>query len=284
MGQRKTAPLTHSEYVAADRDNSSQTWQARLRLIETMKRVYPRFLERLSCDVFPLYRRLARQDKLAKPGHNFRKALWNLAPLASPYEALTNSGGLKAALSKWAAEFHVEDGWLMDGALRTLQGWYAAPDWRASLKWDTLHGREGPDVVGESFEFHCQGWEIELLTWSAYSRSVRRSFEKKLAVYEKKTHALAASQGLVRAQKKYSPANLEWFALYQFAGMSSKKIADRCGREGQAVDDSTVLKGIKVAMIPPSGSTRTGLLNPNSAMLAAICAIWASEWVRAFRA
>jgi len=31
-------------------------------------------------------------------------------------------------------------------------------------------------------------------------------------------------------------------------------------------------------------STRIGLLNPNSAMLAAICATWVSEWVRGFRA
>src|SRR5229473_5880434 len=31
-------------------------------------------------------------------------------------------------------------------------------------------------------------------------------------------------------------------------------------------------------------STRTGLVNPNSLMLAAICAICASEWVRGLRA
>jgi hypothetical protein len=37
-------------------------------------------------------------------------------------------------------------------------------------------------------------------------------------------------------------------------------------------------------MMPALVSTRIGLLNPNSAMLAAICATCASEWVRGFRA
>jgi hypothetical protein len=53
--------------------------------------------------------------------------------------------------------------------------------------------------------------------------------------------------GLVRARRKYSPDNLEWFVVYQFAGMSSKIIADRVVAEGNDVDESTVLKGIKAA-------------------------------------
>ena len=37
-------------------------------------------------------------------------------------------------------------------------------------------------------------------------------------------------------------------------------------------------------MMPFSPSTSTGLVQPNSRMLAAICATWASEWVRGLRA
>jgi hypothetical protein len=59
---------------------------------------------------------------------------------------------------------------------------------------------------------------------------------------------LAESMGLVRARRKYSPDNLEWFVLYQFAGISSKTIADRyVAVEGKDLDESTVLKGIKAA-------------------------------------
>jgi len=53
--------------------------------------------------------------------------------------------------------------------------------------------------------------------------------------------------GLVRARRKYSPDNLEWFVLYQFAGMSSGTISDRYAAQGRAVEESTVLKGIKAA-------------------------------------
>ena len=37
-------------------------------------------------------------------------------------------------------------------------------------------------------------------------------------------------------------------------------------------------------MMPRSPSTRIGLVKPNSRIDAAICATWASEWVRALRA
>jgi hypothetical protein len=112
----------------------------------------------------------------------------------------------------------------MVGALRTLHGWYIAPDWRTSLEWDRNHGRRDVPAVGRAFNFRYQGWEVRLLTWQAYSNSLRESLEKKLLAYEKQTRQLAESIGLVRAQRKYSPDNLEWFVLYQFAGMSSKKL------------------------------------------------------------
>jgi hypothetical protein len=136
----------------------------------------------------------------------------------------------------------------MVGALRTLRGWYVAPDWREALRWDPHHGRRERPAVGKAFEFSYPGWEVQLLTWQAYSKSLRQSFEKKLSVCEKETRELAESMGLVRARRKYSPDNLEWFVLYQFAGMSSKTIADRyVVVEGKDLDESGVLKGIKAA-------------------------------------
>ena len=83
-----------------------------------------------------------------------------------------------------------------------------------------------------------------MLTWPKYSQSLRQRFEKALLEYEKETRKLAEACGLVRAQLKFSPANLEWFVLYQFAGRSSTAIAK--GKYGDD-PDSTVLKGIKTA-------------------------------------
>jgi len=243
MAKRTTPSLAFSEYVSRDSDNSVQVWQARLQVIEAAKRVFPIFLKKLSEDVFPLYCQLAKRGKLAKGRNDFDKALWG----DSPYEALTEDGGLKSALSKWAAHFHAEAEWLMVGALRTLRGWYVAPDWRESLTWDPHHGRKEPPAIGRPFELCYQGWEVQLLTWPAYSQSLRQSFEKRLLEYESQTRERAESRGLVRARRKYSPDNFEWFVLHQLACMTSKTIADRYARDGKVLDESTVLKGIKAA-------------------------------------
>lgn len=236
MARRKTPRLAYCEYVSADPDNSTQVWQARLRLIDTAKRVYPRFLKKLSTEVFPFY------FKLAKNGYDFDEILWSSR--VSPYEALTEDGGLKSALAKWAAGFNAEAAWLKDDALRTLRGWYVAPDWRVSLRWNTIHGHSGTLSIGEAFQFGFHGWETELLTWARYSDSVRGDFEKALSEYERKTRKLAESCGLVRARRKHSPDNFAWFVLYQFAGQSITEIAR--GRAG-ADAHSTVVKGIKTA-------------------------------------
>jgi len=205
--------------------------------------VFPTFLEKLAADVFPSFCQLAKEGKLGKGRNDFHKGLWG----KFSYAALTDEGGLKLALSKWAAEFNAEAEWLMVGALRTLHGWYIAPDWRSSLAWDHHHGRKDVPAVGTAFEFRYQGWEVQLLTWPAYCKSLRQSLENKLLEYEKQTRELAESMGLVRARRTYSPDNLEWFVLYQFAGMTSSAIVGRYVREGKALEESTVLKGIKAA-------------------------------------
>jgi hypothetical protein len=243
MAKRITPSLVVSDYVSPDVDNSFQVWQARRQVIDATKRAYPIFLKKLLADVFPLYRQLAEQGKLAKGRYDLDKALWG----KSPYEALTDEGGLKSALKKWAAHFHAEAEWLMMGALRTLHGWYVAPEWREALVWDSQHGHRERPIVGKAFEFRYPGWEVQLQTWSAYSHSLRQNLEKRLVEYEKETRELAESKGLVRARHKYSPINFEWFVLYQFAGMTSKQIADRYVMKGRALDESTILKGIKAA-------------------------------------
>ena len=238
--RRKTPRLAYCEYVSRDTDASSQVWLARLLLIETAKRVHPGFLETLSNGVFPFYR------KLAKKGYDFDKILWSAS--VSPYAALTEEGGLKSALAKWAAEFNAEAAWVKDEALRTLRDWYVAPDWRKSLRWHAIHGHSDTAPTSEAFEFRFTEWNTELLTWPRYSELLRRLFEKTLLEYERKTRKLAESCGLVRATQKYSPDNFDWFVLYQFAGVSSAEIVNKQYAEHSTrVEESTVLKGIKTA-------------------------------------
>ena len=127
-------------------------------------------------------------------------------PEVSTWTKRGSSPGFRIA--RWAAEFNAETDWLLTEVLRTLRGWYVAADWRRSLKWITIHGRSDLFVVGDPFEFRWAGWEMQLLTWSHSTESVRGRFETALSEYEKRARELATSRGLVRAQRKYSPENL----------------------------------------------------------------------------
>jgi hypothetical protein len=238
LTRRKTPLLAYSEYVSTDPDNSNQVWGARLELIEAVKRVIPQFLKALSDDVFPLY------EALAKAGYDFDRILYSSA--GSRYEALSEDGGLKQALSEWAARFNANHPWLMDEALHALRSWCVAPESRKSLEWSSFHPSSRSGATGETFEFSFMPWETELFTWPRYRQLLRKKFEEKLSEYEKQTRGLAESCGLVRARRTYSPHNFDWFVLYQFAGLSSTKIADKWSLKYQAgIDVSTVLKGIK---------------------------------------
>lgn len=254
MARRQTGRLVYCEYVSQDL-GSVQISRARLELFEAVKRVYPTFLNRLSTAVFPFYQEVAEAGCI----------LWGIdGPRhLSPYELLTqgsasSSAGhsadtpaslkkrenLKSVLSKWAIRFNADRVWLMDEALRTLRGWHDGPESRESLRWNPFYGHSSSASTGEAFQFRCQGWETQLLTWSRYCQWVRQQFKEELLAYENQTRKLAESQGLVRARQKYSPANFDWFVLYQFAGQSSTQIAR--GKYGED-PDSTVLKGIKAA-------------------------------------
>jgi hypothetical protein len=111
MARRQISALTASEYVSPEPEDSPEVWQARLRTIEATKRVFPQFLQSLDSDVLPIY------TSLAKDGYRFRAFLWG----RHPFERLSEEGGLKAGLLKWARGFNAEANWLLDQALRTLR-------------------------------------------------------------------------------------------------------------------------------------------------------------------
>ena len=114
----------------------------------------------------------------------------------SPFRTLPADSPLNQALVKWAVTFKANVDWLKIAAIRTLRGWYVAPDWRESLRWHSGYTHQNAVSTGARFEFGCVGWETELVTWSAYSQSVRQSFQEALLEYEKSTRKLAENAGL----------------------------------------------------------------------------------------
>jgi hypothetical protein len=238
MTKRKNPRLAYCEYVAPD-SSSITIEQARWGLMRCVRRVFREMLEQLAVDVLPAYKELAKSD------FDIDAILWNSR--LSPFKKLPQNSSLRTELSKWASTFHAEQDWFLDEMLRTLRGWHVAPDWRSDLKCNPIGRVISTVAMGDPFKFDCEGWEMQLLTWAAYSRSVRERFEKHLAEYEKASRTLAESRGLVRSPHKYSSVNLDYFVLYQFAGLSSTKIADRSDASAKGESESTILKGVKTA-------------------------------------
>ena len=238
MTLRKNPRLAYCEYVAPD-NSSIAVEQARWDLMRCVRRVFPDMLEQLALEVLPAYTELAKSD------FKIEAILWNAR--LSPFKKLPQGSPLQTALSKWVNEYHAEQDWFADEMLRTLRGWHVAPDWRSELRCNPIGGVTSTVAMGELFKFDCEGWEMQLLTWANYSRSVRDRFEKYLAEYEAAGRELAKSRGLVRAPHKYSPANLEWFVLFQFVGLSPKGIADRPDAPRDGENEDTILKGVKAA-------------------------------------
>lgn len=166
MAQAKIKRLAYCEYVLPDAEGSIAVWAARLDLMRAVNRLFPEMLQRLSSDVLPAY------AELAKSGFSFDSFLWH--PRLSPRLKIPEDSLLKTALSQWAIKYHAETDWFLDETLKTLRGWHVAPDWRESLRWNPHSGVTSTLTMGREFEFACEGWEMQLLTWDKYVKSVRK--------------------------------------------------------------------------------------------------------------
>jgi len=205
-----------------------------LELFSVVPRVYPAFLDVLADHVLPKYHQLARA------GFAFDNILWTERPFR---RLSTDEAVLRDALVSWASRFNAKRDWLLDQALRTLHDWSIDPRRLESRTWNTLGDSSGVAACGERFRFSTPGWEMLVFRWPVYAAFVREQFEQALSEYEKRARKYAKSRGLRRIPGIYSVANLEWFVLYQFAGMSSVKIAKKLPDS----DPSTILKGVKAA-------------------------------------
>jgi len=249
----RKASLAYPEYVSRDPHDSIQVSQARLLLFETVRNSCPEMLRALSRKVFPLFSRLVDGGRVLGgidgPAH------------VSPYEHLEipeyndtarnteQRKKIKVAFDAWARQFQITEKWAKDGAIRTMGHWHRLPQSRRSLEWNPFYVQSSiASAIGDPFEFRFQGWETQRCSWPCYSKAIHKEFETKLDEYERQTRQRAESFGLVRLRRTFSRANFKWFALYQFYGLSSVEIADRCAEDDpNGVDPSTILKGVNAA-------------------------------------
>jgi len=209
LRKRTTLPLTFGEY---DSPLDKHTfWSARLRLMARVQMVYPRMLEELRDDVFPLFEDYVR----TLPGG------W----LDYPTRFEREHEALRARITTWASRFHADgEEWITEAALRTLDLWLRSQTALAELRWHPDTPAESLMNYTRNFEFKEARWEPEIVTWAQYRHDLRKKFEIALHTYQKEVEKKARELGRERVRVSYSEKNLDWFILYQFGGLSSVEI------------------------------------------------------------
>ena len=215
MVKRKNPTLSPGPYVSKDPEASIAVWVARARLIGVVKQVLPELLTELAENVFPAY-------AAAVTGELSYEAWYK------PFD-------------EWAVKFNIGPGWMEGQAYHTLEAWRVDPALLETREWShPVYSR----MPSNAPRFECDGRDMELETSREYKKRVRAKVKEHLANISKNEPNLAQTKRLIPTPRQYSSQNLEWFVLYQFAGMTAKKIAD--GHAG-TVEDSAVFKGVRAA-------------------------------------
>lgn len=213
---------------------------ARTHFIEIVQTVSPAFLRQLRDRVYPQYAALASDSTgYWRPGWRF-----------DTWQTLSDrENRFTPTLRAWAIGFHLDETWVLEGALQTLSLWHRSPSLRESLP---LYGfrfpRGGRQLIGDgevAFEFADSfGWLPQYETWLAYRQKARKRFEQALADYENRVRALAEARGAVPASRLFRPESFEWLARSQCCGWTLERIL---GTAPMVEDKTTISKGMHKA-------------------------------------
>lgn len=237
MGMRKTPALAPGEYVQGHPARSETTVVARARLMDACRRVFPAMLEDFRTTVYQPYEASAKTNPTA------------IGRRRDPFPRTPTLEHQKICdlVEGWAHRYNAMADWILDGAFQVLPLWLAHPKMRQALAWFAVPVIRDFDI-GKPFFTHIP-WNPQLQTWAGYKPGIKKAPQLALRAYGKAAHQQAMELGLVPARRQYSTANLEWFVLYQFAGLSSVQIADRYAMEDDTPPEpSTVLKGVQTAV------------------------------------
>jgi hypothetical protein len=223
-------------YVLSDPEKNLQAYAARIALIESARRVLPSFLERLHKSVYPEFCGL--------PGElTERDGLLARIPDRVKCADIVQFDKTLHALASWMEEFNAGQDWIRDGAWRTMHYWRSFPAVKEARAWQPPIGPDSISLCETGpFRFEYLPWFMEVQRWPNYEERLKQAFAKALKDYRERCDAIAKANGLVAVRRTYSAKNLDWFALYQFGGLSSTKIAAKVGGV-----ESAILKGVKAA-------------------------------------
>jgi hypothetical protein len=239
MGLRKTRKLGPGDLASNDPEDSQSVFAARLALIDATREPLPEFLKTLFDEVFPVYCSLVTRHAELRE-FTFTWQMFRALPPRADYKVF------KTALIGWARRFNAEEDWVLEQAWRAFKAWDKFPQSKQSLEW--WQGKNWRDIfVSERFQFEWEPWQPQFRSWTWYRAAIQKAFDKAASEFESKTRAAARAHGLISTPRSHSPANFDWFVLYQFRGLSCNQIADRVAVPEEEPDASTIMKGVRTA-------------------------------------
>src|SRR5262245_14456085 len=138
----------------------------------------------------------------------------------------------KSALENWGSQWHLNDGWILDWALHTLDQWRKLLPDINNAGWASLPlVRPLPPVPETTFKFESF-WNIAQERPPKAKRRMRQEFERTLKAFFGRLHDLTMTyQG---RQSKAGEEHVRWLVQYQVLGRSYAQI----GRLKQMAGDS----------------------------------------------
>src|SRR5262249_18397604 len=188
-----------------------------IRVLPAIEQLAPDVIERLASEVFPVYRRAARQ----LTGY----------PLTDPraLDALTQQPhcpaafhALREALARWSARWHLEDPGLLVRALETLLHWHHHPAQKKKMEW-AIHGPAAPCPCPHVADVHfrAKGWHPQTEPRQQAERRILAELRREVRDYLARIEAIAKDQyGLVKSPIKTQVEHFTWFVRYQVLGES----------------------------------------------------------------
>lgn len=238
------------EYTSSRPNESDLTEAARQLFRESIRSVYPAFLESLDQEIFPLFCTLVaglRDQSVVLTEPESRKLILPITHgLGHPrFETL------RKPLLDWARGFNIEnEGWFIKDLLRTMYYWAKYPRFRQNRHFDSgISGGQVPLSAAEGeFTLIDPGWVPTKEKWQDFSTRLSESFQHALKAYEDRVRYLVESRGYTRVPRKDTIEHFDWLVLWQIAGYNQARIADcHSKRSGKAFDDTRIRQGIEEA-------------------------------------
>jgi len=225
----------------------------------------PKVLKELHRRVFPIYQvlRLELEDLPEKIKHwrqkcgervliakHERDLRWSTIKQAEG-DFYPDLLALKNALLRWAAGFYLEDDWVLDTAVDTLNLWHWVLNHQGELDGDTLcwdYPSEGfwpgkPPVFEPSKK---AGWKTLLETKTAYKKRIMEEIKQELEKYLDMVERQAEEAGITgKVKEKEALEHFEWLVKYQIKRYDYVDIAREYYKRDDITSDSSETKAVK---------------------------------------